>query len=287
MGMNKTLAIFSLALGAFVPGLYAQGAAPIPADRVVLDVGGFTLTKQQFETLLASVPEQNRNADTKKNMLDNITSILQMAQEARSTQFDKDPNQVFQAKFRAEQELATAYLVQRVSNAADEKFLRGWYEQHKDHFNQFKARHVLIRMQGSPVPARTGMKDLTDAEALAKAKAVRAKLVAGGNFAAIAKADSDDSGSNGNGGDLGYFGAGDMVPQIEEAAGKLKVNEFSEPVKTEFGYHVIQLQGTRAKPFEDVKGEIAQQSRGDLQRQFIEGVAKKYPAKTDAAYFGQ
>src|ERR1017187_9098563 len=75
-------------------------------------------------------------------------------------------------------------------------------------------------------------KELTDEEALAKAQEIRKKLVDGADFATLAKAESDDAGSGANGGDLGTFGKGRMVPAFEQVAFTIAVGELSEPVKS-------------------------------------------------------
>ncbi len=74
-----------------------------------------------------------------------------------------------------------------------------------------------------------------------EADAIEADLKAGKDFAELAKAKSTDTGSAVNGGDLDYFGTGSMVPEFEAAAFKLKVGEVSEPVKSDFGYHIIKV----------------------------------------------
>jgi parvulin-like peptidyl-prolyl isomerase len=81
----------------------------------------------------------------------------------------------------------------------------------------------------------------TDAEALALANELRERILAGEDFAALAQAYSDDTGSAANGGDLGWFGRGRMVAPFEEAAFSLPVGEVSEPIKTDFGYHLIEV----------------------------------------------
>lgn len=266
----------------------AAASSAVPDDRTVISVGGFEINKKNFESVLASMPPEQQSPQAKGSLMDNLTGILQVAAEARAAQFDKDPARAFQLKLRAEQDLATAFLVEQINKMGDDAFLKEWYSRNQSQFSQWKARHVLIRMQGSVVPVRKGMKDLTDAEALAKAKAVRAKLVApGADFGAIVKLDSDDAGSSGNGGDLGFFGAGDMVPPVEEAVAKLKVNDISEPVKTEFGYHVVQLLEVRAKPFEEAKQDIVTKSRGELQTKVLDAIRKKHPATVNPEYFGK
>ncbi|MEZ4734304.1 MAG: peptidylprolyl isomerase [Caldilineaceae bacterium] len=89
----------------------------------------------------------------------------------------------------------------------------------------------------------------TDAEARALAEELRQRILAGEDFATLAQQYSDDTGSGAEGGDLGWFGAGRMVAPFEEAAFSLEVDEISEPIKTEFGYHIIEvLEKDEARP---------------------------------------
>jgi parvulin-like peptidyl-prolyl isomerase len=131
---------------------------------------------------------------------------------------------------------------------------------------QIRARHILLRVrpeeptptpvpegqptpeptatatalpEGAPTPTPTpGPRD--DAATLALANELRTRLLAGEDFAALAEEYSDD-GSSASGGDLGWFARGAMVAPFEEAAFALAVDEISEPVKTDFGYHLIQV----------------------------------------------
>jgi peptidyl-prolyl cis-trans isomerase C len=134
--------------------------------------------------------------------------------------------------------------------------VRQYYEAQKTEFETVHARHILIRFTGSQVPVRPGQKDLSEAEALAKAQEVRKKIQDGGDFAAIAKAESDDVGSGGNGGELPPFRHGQMVPSFETAAFAMKAGELSEPVKSQFGYHIILVVSHDAKPFEEVRADL-------------------------------
>lgn len=114
------------------------------------------------------------------------------------------------------------------------------------------ARHILFRLPPGAKPE--------DEQAIkAKAEEVRAKIVDGNNFAELAKQHSEDPGSKTNGGDLGFFERGKMVPEFEEAAFALKPKTVSEPVKTSFGYHLIYVEERREaqeSKLEDVRGQI-------------------------------
>jgi parvulin-like peptidyl-prolyl isomerase len=150
------------------------------------------------------------------------------------------------------------------------------------------ARHILIRFQGSPVPVRAGQKDLTDAEALAKALELHKKIQDGADFATLAKAESDDvqSGQN-SGGDMPPFRHGQMVPSFETAAFGMKAGELSEPVKSQFGYHVIFV--VSHSTFEEVRAAVETRMKPEEGQKavskFIEELQKTAPAVLDPDYF--
>lgn len=129
-----------------------------------------------------------------------------------------------------------------VSDADVQKY----YDENKDKFadpEKVKARHILLKTED-------------------EAKAVIAQLNSGANFGELAKEKSTDTGSKDSGGDLDYFSRGQMVPEFEKAAFEQNVGVFSQqPVKTQFGYHVILVEDHKAKvqkTFDQVKDEIKQ-----------------------------
>src|SRR5690606_14937814 len=79
----------------------------------------------------------------------------------------------------------------KVDEAAAQKF----YNEHKNEFEEVQARHILVKFKGSPVQTREGQKELTEEEALAKAQELCKRISGGEDFAAVAKAESDDAGS--------------------------------------------------------------------------------------------
>ncbi len=172
--------------------------------------------------------------------------------------------------------------------------LHDYYDKHKDRYvvaERRRARHILIAVNDKR----------NDAAALARAREVLAKLKAGGNFAALAKEYSDDPGSAAQGGDLGWSERSAFVGPFADAVFSMKPNEIKGPVKTEFGYHIIQLEGIepgQTKTFEQARAEIEQQVRhdkaldrfGDVQEQIqqqldngtptLEGLAKQFGMQT-------
>jgi peptidyl-prolyl cis-trans isomerase D len=132
-----------------------------------------------------------------------------------------------------------------------------YYEEHKDDFlepEEVCASHVLIKVKSS-----SQAEGHEDAEAKRLAEDVLAKLKAGADFASVAKKYSEDKGSASQGGDLGCFPRGRMVPGFDAAAFALDAGQISDLVKTSFGYHVIRVSSKRpeqTRPLEAVKGQI-------------------------------
>jgi foldase protein PrsA len=96
----------------------------------------------------------------------------------------------------------------------------------------------------------------TEEEALVRAQEVRTKLNDGETFAALAEEYSDDYGSRENGGTYEDYPINTWVPEFKEAAAELPINEISEPIKTQFGYHILKVESRHTKTLDEVKEEI-------------------------------
>ncbi|MDE3105368.1 MAG: peptidyl-prolyl cis-trans isomerase [Acidobacteriota bacterium] len=149
--------------------------------------------------------------------------------------------------------------------------LQAYYNQHQDQFQvkeQVKVRHILIQ-----VPAGADAK--TDAAAKAKAEDLLKQIKGGANFADLASKNSDDPGSKGQGGELGWLDRGKTVPEFDKVAFSLNPGQTSDVVKTQFGYHILQVEDKKTahmQPLAEVKPEIVpvleQQKAGAAEQAF-------------------
>jgi peptidyl-prolyl cis-trans isomerase C len=260
----------------------------VPDDKVVITAGDLKLTALEFNQIIDSLPEQYRAAARgpgRREFGQNLMRVLLLAQQGKNLKLDQSPEYKTQAQFQAENLLAQRTFNQMAEGIkVDDAQVKAYYEAHIKDYEQVRARHILIRAAGSPAPAQPGKKELTDAEALAKAQEIRKKLVEGADFAQLASTESDDAGSKTRGGDLNFFKRGQMVAPFEQAAFSMKVGEISEPIKTQFGYHIIKVEAR--KSFEDFKPEIERQVRAQEAQKMLEEMQKKANATLDPEFFG-
>lgn len=265
-------------------------AAPVPPDKVVLTIGSEKVTAGEFEQLVDALPEQYRAAargPNKRQFAEQIVRVRIMSNEAKKRKLDQNPAVQRQIELQRDNLLANTLFQDMTANAkVDDATAHQYFEQHKSEYEAVHARHILIRVKGSPLPAQPGKKELTEEEALAKAQEIHKKLVAGEDFAALAKTESDDARSAANGGDLGSFKRDQMVPPFAQAAFGLAVGQFSEPVKTQFGYHLIKVEQHDVKSFDELKPELEKKIRPELARSAVENLQTQTPTVMDEGFFG-
>jgi len=265
-------------------------AAPVDPNKVILTIGSEKITAGQYEALVDALPAQYQSVargPRKREFAESIVQLKILSQNAEKAGLDKSQKVQQQLHFQRENLLAQAMFenLQQVTKV-DDAAVQAYYDAHKNEYESVKAKHILVRMKGAPMPGAEGKPELTEEQALAKAQEVVKKLKAGGDFAAVAKTDSDDTGSAAQGGDLGEFHRGMMVPPFEEAAFALKVGEISEPVKSPFGYHVIVVQNHSVKTMADVRPEIEKALRPELAKKEVESLRAKSGVVMDDAFFG-
>jgi peptidyl-prolyl cis-trans isomerase C len=152
---------------------------------------------------------------------------------------------------------------------------KAFYDENKEDFNkpeQVKASHILVKVDASATPEQK-------AAAKTKIEGLLKQAKAGGDFAALAKENSDDPGSKMNGGDLGFFDRGTMVKEFADAAFALKVGDISGVIETQYGYHIIKVTDRKeggmmafdkAKP--DIEKSLQDKKKSELFKQLIEKI---------------
>jgi parvulin-like peptidyl-prolyl isomerase len=272
----------------------APAAAPasnLAPDAVVLTIGERKITRAQFDLLLASLAQNGRAAVTpadKRKVAEQYGDLETMATEARKRMLDQNPETKEMLTVQADNVLANV-LAKKLNDDAQftDLDLRAYYDAHKDDYEEAKGSHILIRFKGSKVPLKPNEKDLTEPEALAKAQDIRAKILAGADFAALAKAESDDTGSAVKGGDLGSFRHKQMVAPFDQAAFSLPIGQLSEPVRSDFGYHLIKITARTSKTFDEAKSEIEKALKPKIVKAEIDKIKSQTPITLNDEYFGK
>jgi peptidyl-prolyl cis-trans isomerase C len=279
----------ALAVGTVLPLAMAQNppaaakpaaAAPAPAEAkkvapetVVVQIGDEKITAGEFNTFLAAVqpdPTAAEDPSFRRQLAEGLVRVRVLAREARKRGLDKADKTRSLLSLAQDQVLAQAVADQLVTDDV----VRATFNDK----GYITARHILISTKAHGPDGKT----LTEDEAKKTADAVRARLAKGEDFAAVAKVESDDPGSKDTGG-VYTFPKGQMVPEFETAAFGLKEGELSQPVKTKFGYHLIQRMAPDVKQVRpQIVNEVAPKRMDDL----LADLKKQTPVTLNPDFFG-
>ncbi|KQT09969.1 peptidylprolyl isomerase [Methylobacterium sp. Leaf399] len=272
----------ALALGAALPAgaqtppaaTPAPAAAPVAPETVVAKVNGAPITAGDLAVAsddpALSLPGVDE--DQKKNLLvDYMVDLKVGAQAANAAKIGETADFQRKLAYFKDKLLLDEYLEREAKKAATPEAAKALYEQTVKAMKpeeEVHARHILVDNE-------------------AEAKAIAARIKGGEEFAKVAGEASKDPGSKTEGGDLGWFTKERMVAPFAEAAFKMKAGEVSDPIKTQFGWHVIKVEEKRVKPvptFAEMKDQVDQyitrKAQQDLILKLREGAKIE---RTDAA----
>ena len=256
-----------LVLSACNPDDKAKSAvAPAVKEPAAATVNGITIAKSRVNMIVQQglAAGQPDSPEARKGIIEKLAMQTLAADEAIKKGLDKSPEIMAQIDLIRQSVLANAYVQDLIKNStASDDMLKAEYEKIKAKITgtEYKARHILVEKE-------------------VDAKDIIAKLKKDpGLFEKLAMEKSKDAGSKVRGGELGWFDLSRMVPEFGAAMSKLEKGAITqEPVKTQFGYHVIQLEDTRpieAPPFEEVKPQLAQHfQQQNVQKQMEDLKAK-------------
>jgi peptidyl-prolyl cis-trans isomerase D len=198
---------------------------------------------------------QKREAVFLKFDANALTSKVEIDDEMLQAHYDSNPQQFVTAESVDLEYIELVLEDIRGSVSVDAAAVQEYYDTNQDNYRtleQRQARHILIATDD----------DTDEAGALTEARELADRLAGGEDFAGLAAEYSDDSVSGQEGGDLGWASRGDFVPAFEDTLFELQIAETSDPVRTEFGYHLIRLDGVRAgetRPFSEVRDELQEE----------------------------
>ncbi len=231
------------------------------------------LAQQLRESVVGTgfmLPDENKAVNRLQNQKRNLASItLNVQEKADAIEIsDEDVTAYYEdnkASYNNPEKVKIEYIELKIDDLKDgvdpsESDLQAYYDQNKARWvapEKRDASHILLSMDSDA-------SDSTKEDKLAVAQGLIDRINAGEAFEDIAKEMSDDTGSAENGGSLGEFATGVMVPPFEEAVFAMQVGDLSEPVLSDFGYHIIKLNNIipeRGQTFEEVKAELDDEYR--------------------------
>jgi peptidyl-prolyl cis-trans isomerase C len=230
----------------------SPGPAPAPAaDPILARVDGIEIRQSDLEAEFLRLPEQLRAMPPmmlQPLLLDQMITQKALVAAARAQGLDRDAEVRARIRRAEEETLQQALLMREIQPLLSDEALRARYQAEivgRPAEEEIRARHILLA---------------SEQEARAALAEVRRP---GADFADVARRRSTDPGAR-NGGDLGFFKRGDMIPEFEQAAFALSPGEITaSPVRTQFGWHIIRLEERRAVPapsFEESREALRQQA---------------------------
>lgn len=262
--LKCSVAAFTLVIGFGTASVYAQDVDDVVAtvDQVEITEGDLAYAAQDYANQLQQVPPN----EWRGVLTDVLVEMNLLANAAKEQGLQDEPDFKRLMEFERTRALRNAYFQKFIQNTISEDDIQAAYDEQFGDFKgeqEISARHILV--------------DTED-----EAKQIIADLEGGADFAELAKEKSTGP-SGKNGGQLGFFGKGQMVPEFEEAAFALEPGSFTkEPVKTQFGYHVILNEEARERPAPALE-EVADQLRQNLVLEKFRAKLEELRASADVA----
>ncbi len=255
--MRKVFILFCFVLLFFGCGKKEDG-------KVLATIDGEKITLEEFNKELDRIPANMKmlvlTQSGKQSFLDRYVVKRLLLEEAKKANIEKDKDFQDRLSDIREQLLIESLLKKKVATNINpsEQELKDYYEKNKEKFKtgqEIDTRQILVKTEK-------------------EAREIRGKLDKGEDFADLAKRYSIDPSAKATGGAIGFHAKGSLVPEYEAVAFKMtKVGQISAPVKTQLGYHIIQLQGIKPPaytPYEEVKEFIKQRIAQERQNEVLE-----------------
>lgn len=248
----------SLVLAAAAPAFAQQDKVVAKVDGIEITESELALAADDLGERTAQMPEERK----REELINFLVDLKLGARAAAAAKIGEGPDFAKRMAYNRNKLLLDEYLTTEAKKAATPEAAKKLFEDTVKTLKpeeEVHARHILVPEE-------------------AQAKAALERLKKGEDFAKVAAELSKDPGSGKEGGDLGWFAKERMVPEFAEAAFKLEKGQLSEPVKSQFGWHVIKLEDKRTKPlptFDEVKPQIEQYLVRKAQQDIIVGLRDK------------
>jgi peptidyl-prolyl cis-trans isomerase C len=257
---RRPLTAIAVSVAAFFAAAGCAFAQAPAGDPVIAKVNGTEIHQSDLAFAEEEMGQNLPVSDEKGKhdyLVNFLTDMILLAQAAEARHVNDTPEFKQRIAFIRNRTLMDSLLSSESKTSMTEPALRKIYEDATKQMGgqpEVHARHILFRV-ANPTDAAAS-KAAED-----KVKATIARIKKGEDFATLAKLLTEDPSGKQDGGDLGYFTRDQMVPEFSEVAFKLEKGQVSDPVKTQFGWHVLMVEDKRVRqppPFEEVRPQIEQ-----------------------------
>lgn len=297
--LSKLLSLFVVQIALCVwprpAGCAPQAASPTNApsqsgERVVLSIGDQKMTAADVEKVIQALPPNYRSfysGQGKRLLAGYIIRMKLLSAQAIKEKIDQQPEVVRAIETARESILAEA-AQRRIMDGitVSDQELRELYEKDKTQSEEVRIAHILIRTENAPLkssdPSKRG---LPESEARKKLEDIRQRILAGADFAAMAKQYSEDETTAASGGDMGLIQRDKVVPPIVNVAHSLELGQVSDLVATPSGFEIIKVEEKRAKSLEELKPALELQIRQSKANAIIQHLMEESGAFIDREFF--
>jgi parvulin-like peptidyl-prolyl isomerase len=258
-----------------------EKVAQADPNRVVATIDGKSLTaKQAWDLIKPYPPEQRRQIDANlPNALERIYIQQVFADDATKDNLDQQSPYKEQLKAARDGILAQAYLKKLAEASPMTQDPKAYYDAHPDEFQKVKLAGIFIGFAAPGTPANSNTTATrTEEQAKDKAQDVEKKLAAGGDFAALARTESDNKATSEQGGSLGDYTLGNpqLPPDIRNAITKLQAGQVSEPIRLPNTYLIVKVDSKSKIPFDEARAGIIQKLQNERTQTALNQALQKY-----------
>jgi hypothetical protein len=265
----------------------AESAA---GERVVLTIGDEKITAAEIDNFIQALPPRYQafyGGPGKHLLPQYIVAMKVLSAEAVKLKLAERPEVARAIEMAREGILSDAareHFLQSVKVSDQE--LRELYQKDKAQSEEVRIRHILIQTEDAPMKSgAAGHPALPEPEARKKLQDIRQRILAGADFAEMAKQYSEDLATAASGGDMGVIQRDKVVPPIVNAAYSLEPGQVSDIILTPSGVEIIKVEAKRSKSFEEVKSDLETQLRQAKAAEIVKHLVENSPLVIDQEYF--
>lgn len=269
----------------------AQKTQSLPGERVVLTIGDEKITAAEVEKFIQALPSEFRayyGGPGKHLLPQSIVRMKVLAAEADKQKLGEQP-EVMRAIQTARESILADAARKRIEQgiSVNDQDLQELYRKDKALSEEVRIGHILIRTDDAPFKAAgSGTHGLPESEARKRLEDIRKQILAGADFAQMAKQYSEDNATAPSGGDMGYVNREKVIPPVLNAAYSLEPGQVSDILATPYGLEIIKLEEKRTKPFDEVRPSLELQFRQVRANEITQRLVEQYHVVIDQEFFG-